>query len=35
MDGVSEYQPKEDTFELFEKEKENRFDESKQRGDTV
>ena len=31
MRGVSEYQPKEDTFEVFEKQKENRFDESKQR----
>ena len=32
--GVSEYEPKEDTFELFEKEKENRFDEPKQ-GDEI
>ena len=35
MHGVSEYEPKEDTFELFEKGKENRFDEPKQRGDIV
>ena len=35
MHGVSEYEPKGDTFELLEKEKENRFDETKQRDDTV
>ena len=35
MHGVSEYEPKEDTFELFEKGKENRFDESKERDDSV
>ena len=29
MDGVSEYEPKECTFELFEKGKGNRFNESK------
>ena len=32
---VSEYEPKEDTFELFEKGKENRFDEPKRRDDAV
>ena len=35
MHGVSEYKPKGDTFELFEKGKENRFDEPKQKDDTV
>ena len=35
MHGVSEYEPIEETFELFEKGKENRFDEPKQRDDTV
>ena len=35
MHRVSAYEPKVDTFELFEKGKENRFDESKQRDDTV
>ena len=35
MHGVSEYKSKEDTFELFEKGKENRFDEPKPRDDTV
>ena len=35
MHSVSEHERKEDTFELFEKGKENRFDESKQRDDTV
>ena len=35
MHSVSELERKEDTFELFEKGKENRFDESKQRDDTV
>ena len=33
--GVFEYEPKEDRFELFEKDKENTFNESKQRDDTV
>ena len=33
MHGVSEYEPKEDTFELVKKRKQNRFDESKQRDD--
>ena len=33
--GVFEYEPKEDRFELFEKGKENRFNESEQRDDTV
>ena len=35
MHGVCEYESKELTFELFEKGKENRFDESKKRYDTV
>ena len=35
MRGVSEYEPKEDTFELVKKGKENRFDESKQREETI
>ena len=35
MHRVSEHEPKEDTFELVKKGKENRFDESKQREDTV
>ena len=35
MYSVSEHGRKEDTFELFEKGKENRFDESKQKDDTV
>ena len=35
MHSVSEHERKEDTFELFEKGKENRFDKSKQRDDTV
>ena len=35
MHGVSEYEPRQDTFELFEKGKENRFDEPKQRDDTA
>ena len=33
--GVSECEPKEDTFELFEKGKEKRFNESNQGDDTV
>ena len=33
--GVSEYEPKEDTFALFANGKENRLDEHKQRDDTV
>ena len=32
---VSEYDPKVDTSELLEKGKENRFDEPKQRDDTI
>ena len=35
MHGVSEYEPREYTFELFEKGKENKFDEPKQRDITV
>ena len=35
MHDVSEYEPKEDTFELFEKGKEYRFDKPKQRDHTV
>ena len=35
MHDVSEYEPREDTFELFEKGKENRFDEPKQRDHTA
>ena len=31
MHRASEYEPREDTFELFEKGKENRFDEPNQR----
>ena len=34
MHGISEDEPKEGTFELFEKGKQNSFDESKQRHDT-
>ena len=33
MYGVAEYEPKEDEFELFEKEKESTFDDCKQRND--
>ena len=33
--GVSEYEPKDDTFELYEKGKENGFTEFKQGDDTV
>ena len=35
MHGASEYEPKEDTFELFENGEENRSDEHKQRDNTV
>ena len=35
MHGVSEYEPKEETLELFKKEKEKTFDECKQRDDPV